>query len=145
MNAKQSASLNKEMQDGSGISLSDFSVLVQLSEHEGHRMRVLELARAIGWEKSRLSHQLTRMQQRGLVDRSNCTEDRRGAFVVLTDLGQQTVVAAAPRHVEAVRRYLFDQLSRAHVEALGVIAQTVVERLDAACAGRADDCDQGCE
>ena len=46
-------------------------------------MRVLELARALGWEKSRLSHQLTRMQQRGLVERSNCSEDRRGAFVVV--------------------------------------------------------------
>ena len=145
MNAKLSARLNKDMQDGAGISLSDFSVLVQLSEHEGHQMRVLELARAIGWEKSRLSHQLTRMQQRGLVDRSNCTEDRRGAFIVLTDQGRQTVEAAAPQHVEAVRRYLFDELSAVQVDALGVIAQTVVERLDAACAGRGDQCDQACE
>jgi DNA-binding MarR family transcriptional regulator len=145
MNAKLSARLNKEMLDESGISSSDFAVLVQLSEHEQNRMRVLELARAIGWEKSRLSHQLTRMQQRGLVERSNCDEDRRGAFVVLTDYGRQTVEGAAPRHVEAVRRYVFDELNPVQVEALGVIARAVADRLAAACAGREDDCDPACE
>ena len=62
------------------MSIADFSVLVQLSEHADERMRVLELARALRWEKSRLSHQLTRMQQRGLIERSNCSEDRRGAL-----------------------------------------------------------------
>jgi len=145
MNAKLSGRLNKEMLDESGISSSDFAVLVRLSEHEHNRMRVLELARAIGWEKSRLSHQLTRMQQRGLTERSNCDEDRRGAFVVLTDHGRRTVEAAAPRHVEAVRRYLFDELTPAQIEALGVIARTVVERLGAACAGHEDDCDAAYE
>src|SRR5947209_9928751 len=145
MTARLTARLNREMQEQCGISIADFSVLVQLSEHVDARMRVLELARAIGWEKSRLSHQLTRMQQRGLIDRSNCNEDRRGAFVVMTDQGRATVEAAAPRHVEAVRRYVFDELSPAQVEALGVIARTVVERLDAACAGHGDDCDPACE
>src|SRR3954463_11056819 len=100
MNAKLNARLNREMQDQSGISIADFSVLVQLSEHLDARMRVLELARALGWEKSRLSHQLTRMQQRGLVERSHCSEDRRGAWIVLTDRGRSTVEDAAPRHVE---------------------------------------------
>ncbi len=141
MNAKLSARLNREMLDESGISSADFAVLVRLSEHEQNRMRVLELARAIGWEKSRLSHQLTRMQQRRLIERSNCDEDRRGAFVVLTDHGREAIEAAAPRHVEAVRRYLFDELSPVQVEALGVIARTVVDRLEAACAGHEDDCD----
>src|SRR4051812_22125683 len=124
MNAKLAARLNREMQQQSGVSIADYSVLVQLSEHVDARMRVLELARALGWEKSRLSHQLTRMQQRGLVERSYCTEDRRGAFVVLTDKGRHTVVAAAPLHVESVRRYVFDQLSAEQVDALGSIART---------------------
>src|SRR3954452_4370090 len=113
MNALLTARLNKEMQDESGISISDFSVLVALSEHPEGRIRVLELARTLTWEKSRLSHQLTRMQQRGLVERSNCSDDRRGAFVLLTPAGRSTVEAAAPRHVESVRRYLFDELSEA--------------------------------
>src|SRR3954453_1155015 len=141
MNALLTARLNKEMQDESGISISDFSVLVALSEHAEGRMRVLELARRLGWEKSRLSHQLTRMQQRGLVDRSNCNEDRRGAFIVLTDQGRAAVEAAAPRHVESVRRYLFDELSSEQVDALGAIAKTVVDRLIATCSGAGEGCE----
>ena len=133
MNALLTARLNREMQDASGISIADFSVLVPLSEHPEARMRVLELARALGWEKSRLSHQLTRMQQRGLIERSNCNEDRRGAFVALTDAGRQTVEAAAPRHVESVRRYLFDELTSEQVDALGAISRAVVEQLVAGC------------
>jgi DNA-binding MarR family transcriptional regulator len=145
MNAKLSARLNREMLQQSGISTADYAVLVQLSEHVDARMRILELARALGWEKSRLSHQLTRMQQRGLIERSNCSEDRRGAFVVLTDKGRETVVDAAPRHVEAVRRYVFDALSPEQGEALGAIASRVAELVDAACAGREDTCDDTCD
>ena len=145
MTAKLTARLNREMQTHSGISIADFSVLVQLSEHLDGKMRVLELARALGWEKSRLSHQLTRMQQRGLVERSNCSEDRRGAFVLLTDRGRATVEGAAPQHVEAVRRYMFDELSDEQVVALGEISRTVVGLIDAACAGREDVDDEGCD
>jgi DNA-binding MarR family transcriptional regulator len=145
MNALLTARLNKEMQDASGISISDFSVLVPLSEHPQGRMRVLELARALGWEKSRLSHQLTRMQQRGLVERSNCDEDRRGAFVALTATGRETVDAAAPRHVESVRRYLFDELSAEQVEALRTISRGVVDRLIATCGSAGDGCDSAAE
>ena len=140
MNAKLTASLNRQMQSQFGLSISDFSVLVQLSEHVDARMRVLELARALDWEKSRLSHQLTRMQQRGLVVRSNCSEDRRGANVALTDLGRKTVEAAAPGHVETVRTYLFDVIDAEQVEALDAIAHAVVERLDRACAEVVEPC-----
>lgn len=142
MHSRLSARLNREMQDESGLSIADFSVLVRLSEHVDSRMRVLELANALRWEKSRLSHQLTRMQQRGLIERSNCREDRRGAFVVLTAKGSAAVEDAAPRHVEAVRRYLFDELTADQVDALGAIAHAVTERLDAGCAGIADTCEE---
>lgn len=131
MNARLQARLNRELQEQSGLSIADFSVLVQLSEHIDARMRVLELARALRWEKSRLSHQLTRMQQRGLVERSNCSEDRRGAFIVLTDRGRAAVEDAAPRHVESVRHYLFDNLTPEQVDVLDTIARTVIDRLDA--------------
>jgi DNA-binding MarR family transcriptional regulator len=142
MNAKLTARLNREMQEQSGISIADFSVLAQLSEHVDARMRVLELARALGWEKSRLSHQLTRMQQRGLIERSNCSEDRRGAWIVLTDQGRRTVEIAAPQHVESVRRYVFDSLTVEQVESLGTISATVTRLLDEVCAGAdaAEDC-----
>src|SRR3954453_20349781 len=107
MTAKLTAQLNREMQQQCGISIADFSVLVPLSEHPDARMRVLELARALGWEKSRLSHQLTRMAPRGLIERSNCNEGRRGAFAPLPHAGRRTVEAAATRHIGSVRRYLF--------------------------------------
>jgi DNA-binding MarR family transcriptional regulator len=140
MNTKLTAHLNRQMQGEFGLSIADFSVLVQLSEHVDARMRVLELARALDWEKSRLSHQLTRMQQRGLIERSNCSEDRRGAWIVLTDHGRRTVESAAPGHVDVVRTYLFDCLSPEQVEALDAISRAVIERLDAACAGIPDPC-----
>jgi DNA-binding MarR family transcriptional regulator len=144
MTAKLQAQLNRELQQQCGISIADYSVLVRLSEHADARLRVLELARALGWEKSRLSHHLSRMQQRGLVARSNCSEDRRGAWIVLTDKGREAVVDAAPRHVESVRRYVFAQLDDQQVEALGQIARTVADVLDSACAGADESCDEAC-
>jgi DNA-binding MarR family transcriptional regulator len=133
MQAKLNGQLNRELQEQAGVSSADFAVLVQLSEHVDGRMRVLELARALRWEKSRLSHQLTRMTQRGLLSRASCSEDRRGAFVALTDEGRETVERAAPHHVESVRRYLFDQLTDEQVDVLAVIADAVTSRLDATC------------
>jgi DNA-binding MarR family transcriptional regulator len=144
MTAKLTAQLNREMQQQCGISIADYSVLVQLSEHVDARMRVLELARALGWEKSRLSHQLTRMQQRGLIERSNCSNDRRGSFIRLTESGREAVVTAAPRHVDSVRRYVFDELTAEQVEALGRISRVVADALGAACAGSSDACDDAC-
>lgn len=145
MTAKLTARLNRDMQQQSGISIADYSVLVQLSEHLDARMRVLELARALGWEKSRLSHQLTRMQQRGLIERSNCSEDRRGAWIVLTEHGRQTVEEAAPRHVESVRRYVFGELDDDQVEALGRISRNVADAIDTACAASGEACDEVCD
>jgi DNA-binding MarR family transcriptional regulator len=144
MTAKLQAQLNRELQQQCGISIADYSVLVRLSEHADARMRVLELARALGWEKSRLSHQLSRMQQRGLVERSHCSEDRRGAWIVLTEKGRETVVDAAPRHVESVRRYVFAELSDDQVDAFGRIARTVADALDATCSGADESCDEAC-
>ncbi|WP_375481888.1 MarR family winged helix-turn-helix transcriptional regulator [uncultured Jatrophihabitans sp.] len=140
MKTELDAQLGRDMQDSSGLSIADFSVLVPLSEHPEGRLRILELARGLQWEKSRLSHQLTRMEQRGLIERSNCREDRRGSFVVLTADGRRAVEAAAPRHVESVRRYLFDLLTPDQVAVLGDISRTVRDRLAAQCAGREATC-----
>ena len=141
MHARLFAQLNRELQDTSGISNTDFAVLVQLSEHPAGRMRVLELARALRWEKSRLSHQLTRMQQRELIARSNCSDDRRGAWVVLTTKGRDTVEEAAPAHVEAVRRYMFDELTSEQIDTLATISHAVIERLATDVPTVEDGCD----
>ncbi|MGN6606056.1 MAG: MarR family winged helix-turn-helix transcriptional regulator [Jatrophihabitans sp.] len=143
MHARLNAQLNRELQADAGLSLADFAVMAHLSDH-GCTMRVLELARSLGWEKSRLSHQLSRMQQRGLIQRADCASDRRGAFIELTDEGRRTIEAAAPPHVEAVRRYLFDHLTPEQVDALTAISTGVIARLDDACASSCPGADDPC-
>jgi len=134
MNAVLTAHLNREMQEDAGISLVDFAVLVPLSERPDGSMRARDLAGALGWEKSRLSHQVGRMERRGLVEKRHCAEDRRSAVVVLTDCGRRTIAAAAPTHVASVRRQLFDHLTGEQLAGLTAVAEGVVERLGPACA-----------
>jgi DNA-binding MarR family transcriptional regulator len=142
MQTRLAAQLNRDLQAAAGLSHSDYAVLVQLSEHAHGRMRVLELARALGWEKSRLSHQLSRMQQRGLIARVGCPDDRRGSFIELTDTGRRTIEDAAPAHVDSVRNWLFDNLTAEQVDALAAISARVLDKLEAACAG-VDPCESG--
>jgi DNA-binding MarR family transcriptional regulator len=110
----------------SGLSDSDYDVLSTLSEATGHRWRLNELAARLTWSKSRLSHHVSRMRQRGLVDREDCAEDARGAVVRLTPAGLAALRRAAPPHVDSVRRHLIDVLSPAQLRALSEIAELVV-------------------
>jgi DNA-binding MarR family transcriptional regulator len=132
MQAQLQALLHRRLQADSGLSYADFDVLVALTDRGGERVRVLELAEALQWEKSRLSHHLSRMQKRGLVERQECADDARGAFVVLTAEGRRAIEGAAPAHVEAVRELVFDGLDADQVDALAVIAETVLGRIRAA-------------
>jgi DNA-binding MarR family transcriptional regulator len=113
MNSLLPAALNRELQQDSGLTLPEYEVLVQLSETPQRRLRPFQICEALNWEQSRLSHQLTRMERRGLVSRRECEADGRGAFVELTAAGADAIGAAAGRHVEAVRRLVFDRLSDA--------------------------------
>src|SRR5215213_9422443 len=97
------AQLARDLVDGSGLSEPDYDVLSNLSEIEGERWRITELAARMQWSKSRLSHHLDRMEQRGLVRREECGTDGRGAFVVLTAGGRRAIEQAAPGHVASVR------------------------------------------
>ncbi len=123
--------LNRQLQRDSGFSEGDYAVLVHLSESLDDRLRGYELAAAIQWEKSRLSHHLTRMERRGLVRREECPTDGRGAFVVLTDEGRRRVEDAAPRHVAEVRRLFIDALAAEQLASLGEIAEVLVAALEA--------------
>jgi len=96
MHGQLLARLNRQLQADSDLSLADYEVLVTLSEVPAGRLRPFELQRGLQWEQSRLSHQLRRMEHRGLVGREGCTDDRRGAFIVLTDAGRRAIEAAAP-------------------------------------------------
>ena len=125
------ARLNRQLQRDTGFSEGDYAVLVNLSESPHDRLRGYELAAAMQWEKSRLSHQLTRMEKRGLVRREECPTDGRGAFIVLTDDGRRRIEAAAPLHVAEVRRWFVDVLTADQLVSLGEISATLVEALEA--------------
>jgi DNA-binding MarR family transcriptional regulator len=93
------AAIARELVRDSGLSMPDYHVLAALSEADDHRRRLTDLAARMTWSPSRLSHHVTRMEQRGLVTRADCNEDARGAFVVLTARGWDAITAAAPDHV----------------------------------------------
>ncbi|MEE1938727.1 MarR family transcriptional regulator [Streptomyces sp. TRM 70361] len=93
-----------------GLTLNDYEILVNLSESEGRRMRMSDLAAATRQSKSRLSHQITRMEKAELVRRENCESDKRGLFAVLTERGWRTMSEVAPHHVASVRRHFIDLL-----------------------------------
>jgi DNA-binding MarR family transcriptional regulator len=131
MHGQLLARLNRQLQADSGLSLADYEVLVQLTEVPDGRLRPFELQRGLQWEQSRLSHQLTRMQRRDLVSREGCTDDGRGAFIVLTEAGRRAIEAAAPGHVDAVRRLFLDRLTRDQITMLGRLSTQVLTRLDA--------------
>jgi DNA-binding MarR family transcriptional regulator len=135
MASRLSAHLNRQLQADSDLSLADFDVLVHLTDIPEQRLRVVELARELDWEKSRLSHHVARMERRGLVRREECRDDGRGSYIVLTPAGLAAIEGAAPGHVEAVRRVVFDALTRQQAEALGEVAELVLARLEAAPAG----------
>jgi|ERR1700682_3242287 len=121
------AAMNRQLQQDCGLSLADYDVLVELSERGA--LRMFELADILGWEQSRLSHQVRRMRGRGLVQRQGSDEDRRGAIVELTDGGRTALAAAAPGHAELVRSVVFDGMDAAQLRALGSLTETVLERL----------------
>jgi DNA-binding MarR family transcriptional regulator len=131
MTSQLNARMNRQLQDDYGVSLADYDVLVALSEAPAGRLRVFEIADALAWEQSRVSHQLARMQRRGLVARAECRADARGAFVVLTDAGRAAIERAAPAHVETVRELVFDGLSPDELAALTAITSDVLDRLRA--------------
>ncbi len=114
--------LARQLQRDTELSLGDYAVLVGLSEAAGGERRSHEIADAIGWEASRLSHHLGRMERRGLVRRHPCPQDRRGVTTSITEAGRVAIEAAAPLHVAEVRRVFVDRLDDAQLDALGDIA-----------------------
>jgi len=129
MRALLDLQLSRDLANESGFSDADYDVLSNISETEGHRVRLSDLAARMLWSKSRLSHQITRMQQRRLVIREEHPSDGRGTVIVLTDTGWNAIRAAAPSHVASVRRHFIDQLTAQQIEALGNITESVVRHL----------------
>ncbi|MGY1814385.1 MarR family winged helix-turn-helix transcriptional regulator [Blastococcus sp. SYSU D00820] len=121
--------LDRELTHATGISHAYYEILVALSETPGRAMRMSELADRCLSSRSRLSHAVSRLEERGWVRRQVCAEDGRGQLAVLTDDGFAALAAAAPVHVEGVRRHLFDQLSPEQVAAMRDFGETLLEHL----------------
>lgn len=111
--------LGSRMQNDSNLSLTDYQVLLELNEAGGQRLRSSELAAKVGWERSRLSHHLGRMEGRGLIRREACADDSRGSFVVLSDEGRAAFRRGSILHLKAVQALFFEALSE---EQLGGVA-----------------------
>jgi len=112
-----------------GLSMHDYEILVELSEATRNRLRMTELADRTAQSRSRLSHQVSRMESRGLVVREGCEGDKRGTFAVLTELGAEVIGRVAPQHVASVRRHFIDQLGADGLDALTGACEPVLDRL----------------
>ena len=121
--------VERDLMDRAALSAADFSILVPLSEAPEHRLRARDLGHLLDWDRSRLSHQIRRMEQRELLTRSSCPTDARGTFIALTNHGWETLQQAAPGHVQAVRANFFDVLTDADVVALEDISRRVNDRI----------------
>lgn len=124
--------VDRQLVRDSGLSVADYQLLVPLSEAPDGALRARDLGRGIDWERSRLSHQLKRMEQRGLILRRECPTDARGTVIVLTAAGRRAVEAAAPPHVEWVRANFIGLLTSDELAALTSIAERVLEHLGSA-------------
>jgi DNA-binding MarR family transcriptional regulator len=129
MTERLRSQISRDLLMDSGLSDADYMVLVHISESEDHRIRLTDLAARLDWSKSRLSHQLDRMQSRGLVRREDCPSDARGTFAVLGPCGEAEIKQAAPKHVDSVRRHLIDVLDADQVRQLADIAERIVGHL----------------
>jgi DNA-binding MarR family transcriptional regulator len=123
--APLAAALNRQLMADSALSSADYQVLVVLSETPGGSLRAGELGRATGWEKSRLSHHIKRMEARRLVERQDCATDGRGLLVAITDHGRRAIEDAAPGHVQAVRKFVIDLLTPEQLAVLAEVGEAV--------------------
>jgi DNA-binding MarR family transcriptional regulator len=129
MRAGVDRALEQRLQRDAGISAAEFDVLRSLADAEDQRLRAGALAEALGWEKSRISHQVRRMTERGLVERADCPTDLRGTWVVLTEAGADAYASASCGYVETLDRVLFSRLDPEDKELMRRIASRVSDGL----------------
>jgi DNA-binding MarR family transcriptional regulator len=132
LNQQLYGTLEDQLVRDAGLSGADYAVLVPLSSAPGGVLRMRELGNEIVWDRSRLSHQVRRMEQRGLVLREECSEDARGAMVRLTKAGRDAIKGAAPRHADTVRRCFFDLVSSKELDTLAAVFDRVLDNLSRA-------------
>lgn len=129
MNRFLTEAADRQLQRDSGIPVTYYAILVTLSEAPDRRMRMSALADAVEGSQSRLSHAVSRLEDRGWVERRRCDSDGRGWYAILTDAGFEALQAAAPGHVECVRRIVFDVLTLQQQADLREVAQAITRNL----------------
>ena len=117
--ARLTEALTRQLEADSGVSLSEYEILVRLSETPGRTLRMSELAASLVHSRSRLTHTVSRLERRGLVERRTCEDDGRGVNCMMTDTGFALLEGAAPGHVRAVRSHLVDLLTDEQMRVLG--------------------------
>lgn len=121
--------LDEELRADFSLSLTEYEILVRLSETEGRSLRMAVLADALRHSRSRVTHTVARMEKVGLVERSTCVEDGRGVLCVMTDAGFDLLRRAAPVHVGGVRRHLVDRVRPEDFAAVGRAMDVVADAL----------------
>jgi DNA-binding MarR family transcriptional regulator len=121
--------LEQQLQRDAGISRPDFEILLSLFEATDRQLRANALVERLGWEKSRVSHQVTRMERRGLVKRRECDSDLRGTWIQLTTEGSRAVLGSMRDHAATIRRYFFDVLSTDEIAALSSASHRVLDAI----------------
>jgi DNA-binding MarR family transcriptional regulator len=121
--------LDDDLRREFNISLTEYEILVRLSERPGRAMRMAQLADALAHSRSRVTHTIDRMERAGYVVRGTTPEDGRGIVATMTDAGYELLEQAAPRHVEGVRSYLVDRVDGADFKALGRAMDAVTDHL----------------
>ena len=129
MNTQLHAHLARALQAESDLSYADYTVLVSLTDHEGDRARISELADFLQWERSRLSHHIKRMEARALLERASCPEDGRGQYIAVTPIGRAAIERAAPGHAALVRELVFADASDEELDTLIEVTERVRARL----------------
>lgn len=122
--------LNRELTEAHDLSLTDYGILVRLSEEPDRRLRMTDLAASSGLSKSRLSHQMNRLERRGLTARVHCSDDARGMFAELTDDGYTVLSEAAHTHVRGVREHLLAAIDPGKIGDVAEWTERVVRHLD---------------
>lgn len=122
--------LDHQLRRDAGLTHFEYFVLAMLSEASERTLRMTALAQRTNATLPRLSHVVRRLEDRGLVERRPCPEDGRATNARLTEAGWAEIVAAAPAHVENVRRHVIDALTPEQVGQLGEIADALLQRLD---------------
>src|SRR5215475_237160 len=130
MRVRLTERINRELAQKAGLSEADFEILSALIDSPNESVRALALRCGLEWEKSRLSHQLRRMEERDLITRQECAEDNRSSVIRVTETGRKLANEAKVYYEQAVRQYVVDALTAEQLQALGTIAEVISHQLE---------------